>query len=208
MFEPTCTQEGIRKSTCTNCGDIKYTAVSPLGHRDGEWVATTEPTASTMGKAELFCADCHEKIGEAPYSFHTGINTAANSVSQVKASEANTSMRLKVFSENGEELPDNAKVGTGCIIKYVAANNPLRLYKVERVVLYGDINGDGLVNNQDKTIMHNEAFVDGNTVDNDSVYYLAADMNRDTAIDAFDCFMIDGVISGKRPFDQSVFPYN
>ena len=112
-----------------------------------------------------------------------------------------------VFDSDGELLADSAKVGTGCIVKYIAKNNPNKIYKVTRVVLYGDVNGDGIVDTQDKSLLYDEAFVERGTIDSGSVYYLAADMNRDKTIDAFDCFLQDGIATGGRSFDQSIYPF-
>ncbi len=207
MFEPTCTREGILKSACTRCGNCSYTAIAPTGHTDGEWVTVTEPSRTGSGKTELHCAICDEVIGEAPYNYYTGVNISANTAAQIKSAESDSTTTVMVFDSDGELLADSAKVGTGCIIKYIAKNNPNKIYKVTRVVLYGDVNGDGIVDAQDKSLLYDEAFVERGTIDSGSVYYLAADMNRDKTIDAFDCFLQDGIATGGRSFDQSIYPF-
>lgn len=208
MFEPTCTQEGIMKHTCTTCGTKEFHEIAPLGHTDGEWVISEKPTRTKVGKAQLHCSVCDETIKQANVSYLVGLNINAHTVANLKAQNTNSSRALIILDQNGEVLPDSAKVGTGCIIKYVSATNPNTLYEVASVILYGDVNGDGLVNTTDKQLVYDEAFVAQGTIDNDSVYYIAADMNRDTVIDAFDCFLQDGVATGGRSFNQSVSPYN
>jgi hypothetical protein len=52
--------------------------------------------------------------------------------------------------------------------------------------------------------MKAEAFLDGNSIADGSVYDTAADLNGDGAVDAFDYFLQDGIITGERDFDQSV----
>ena len=72
---------------------------------------------------------------------------------------------------------------------------------------YGDINGDGLINDADHTMLLNDAFFGESNITAETVYRIAADMNGDGVLDGFDYFIQDGVISGNRVFDQSVKLY-
>ena len=65
---PTCTEKGLRKKTCVNCGAEVTEELSTLGHDwSGQWVVTKEATATKTGKKELTCrrTGCNHKRYEA-----------------------------------------------------------------------------------------------------------------------------------------------
>ena len=63
VVAPTCTEDGYTKHTCQNCGaTMKDNVVEALGHTEGEWTVTTEPTQYAEGLKELHCAVCGEVL--------------------------------------------------------------------------------------------------------------------------------------------------
>jgi len=62
VVEPTCTEGGYTRMTCSKCGRVKITDKVPaLGHDwvDGEILVA--PTATEFGKQEIICSRCGEK---------------------------------------------------------------------------------------------------------------------------------------------------
>ena len=63
IVAPTCTEDGYTKHTCQNCGaTMKDTVVEALGHTEGEWAVTVEPTQYAEGLKELCCTVCGEVL--------------------------------------------------------------------------------------------------------------------------------------------------
>ncbi len=203
MFEPTCTKKGVMEYTCTRCGDSEYHAIPAKGHTEGEWVVAKEPSKTGVGSIELHCAECDGIISTVRYSYTVGINKNTNTVSALKAKYENAAQKIRI-TRNGTELSSSARVGTGCVITYVSSSDSTKIQEISTVILYGDVNGDGLINSADHSLMYGDAFSDKNDIDKSSVFFTAADMNGDGVIDGFDYFLQDGIISGGRSFDQSV----
>ena len=62
LIPSTCTQEGLNKYTCTDCGDNYEIPSKPLGHVNGKLVVTKIPTDDTIGSRDLYCDRCDEVI--------------------------------------------------------------------------------------------------------------------------------------------------
>ncbi len=60
--DATCTTAGKKVTTCSRCGDSAVTAIPALGHTEGEWVVTKEPTEAEEGEKVLYCSVCNEII--------------------------------------------------------------------------------------------------------------------------------------------------
>ena len=56
VTEPTCTAEGEKIFTCTNCGDKRKETIPATGHSYGEWVVTTPATCTEDGVKTKTCA--------------------------------------------------------------------------------------------------------------------------------------------------------
>ena len=70
--EPTCTEEGIRESSCLNCGETATESIPATDHTWGEWIVTAEPTCTEDGIRESSCLTCGETVSEAiPALGHT-----------------------------------------------------------------------------------------------------------------------------------------
>ena len=138
------------------------------------------------------------------YTYMVGLNPAGTVVNDIKAQLKNDESMIIITTADGNtELGTNDLVGTGCLIKLVNANDHSVVYEVATVILYGDVNGDGLVNDSDKGTIGGDAFYGESNLTAGSVYYIAADLSKDGTLDAFDYFLVDGIMTGGREFDQT-----
>ena len=63
ITEPTCTEEGEKKFTCSICGDEKIEKVSATGHQHTEIRNKKEATCKETGySGDTWCKDCGKKI--------------------------------------------------------------------------------------------------------------------------------------------------
>ena len=60
----TCTQDGITKLTCKDCGATQTLTIPAEGHSYGEWTVTKAATCTETGSREKECSVCHEKVTE------------------------------------------------------------------------------------------------------------------------------------------------
>ena len=137
------------------------------------------------------------------YTYLVGLDPEANSVDDLKAKLENDGTTIIVL-RNDVELTGDELVGTGCIVKCVAKSDPSIVYEVATVVLYGDVNGDGLINDNDYQNIKSTAFVGARAITPDTVYYFAADLNGDKTLDAFDCYIHNCIMLGCNSFNQGV----
>ena len=140
------------------------------------------------------------------YTYMVGLDLSANTVDDIKAQLENDGTTI-IILRNDVELGANDRVGTGCIVKCVSKADPSIVYEVATVILYGDVNGDGLVDGNDKSLMFYDAFGGENNIASATVFFIAADLSKDGVLDAFDYFDQDGIITGERPFDQTLTLY-
>jgi hypothetical protein len=141
------------------------------------------------------------------YTYMVGLDPTGTSVDSIIAQLKNRNTEIIITEADGvTELVGNNPVGTGCLVKCVNALDHTIVYEVATVILYGDVNGDGIVDSLDYTALKGYAFL-GNSIDNTSVYFYAADLDGDKALDAFDCFYLNGIATGGRYFDQKVELY-
>ncbi len=140
------------------------------------------------------------------YTYMVGLTVGANSVSELKAQLENDGTQI-IITRDDTVLGDSDYVGTGCVVKCVSVKDPSVVYEVATVILYGDVNGDGLVDETDSDMIMSDAFDATTLIATDSVYYIAADLSKDGVLDMFDYFYQDGIKTGNRAFDQSVMLY-
>ena len=95
---------------------------------------------------------------------------------------------ITVFDINGTQLSENDLVGTGATV-YIYDSTTNELLSTYTVVLYGDVNGDGLIDDVDKEIITNVATCQA-TIENEWCL-MAADTNHDGAVDGFDVIETD-----------------
>lgn len=113
----------------------------------------------------------------------TGIKSFPVNAETFQKNFAVTDGTIKVFAANGSELSGN--VGTGAVVKLY--NNEGKEKAVYTVIIYGDANGDGIVNAKDLlAIQKNNIQVQSLS----GAYLIAADVTRDGKVNAKDLLMV------------------
>lgn len=79
----------------------------------------------------------------------SGVNFRENTIFEIKQL-IKTNLELEFLNNKGEVLDENEKIGTGSIIKVKEDDKLLREYKI---ILYGDITGDGKINSTDLLVL-------------------------------------------------------
>lgn len=79
----------------------------------------------------------------------SGVNFRENTVFEIKQL-IKTNLELEFLNNKGEVLDENEKIGTGSIIKVKEDDKLLRECKI---ILYGDITGDGKINSTDLLVL-------------------------------------------------------
>ena len=124
-----------------------------------------------------------------------GANTASDCIAELNTSD----MYVAIKNINGVALTDTDLVGTGATITYYNRTTNAEI-KTVTVVLYGDVNGDGLVDSTDKdTVMMKT--VGAAEIEN-AWFSIAADANRDGVVDAFDAALINLQSANSYPITQ------
>lgn len=59
--EPTCTETGSKKHTCTLCDRVETAEIEATGHTLSGWTVTKQPTSTESGTTERTCKDCDYK---------------------------------------------------------------------------------------------------------------------------------------------------
>ena len=77
------------------------------------------------------------------------VNFRENTIFEIKQL-IKTNLELEFLNNKGEVLDENEKIGTGSIIKVKEDDKLLREYKI---ILYGDITGDGKINSTDLLVL-------------------------------------------------------
>ena len=57
--QPTCTEKGIRKYTCSSCADTYTEDITALDHTEGSWVITKQPSCTEKGTKVKTCTKCN-----------------------------------------------------------------------------------------------------------------------------------------------------
>ena len=128
-----------------------------------------------------------------------GFVLGANTVSDCKAELNTAEMYVEIKNINGDALADADLVGTGATITYYDRTTNA-VVKVITVVLYGDVNGDGLCDSADYTILKNAA--NANAKLDNQWFVMAADITRDGAHDAYDAIALDLFLKGYMAIPQ------
>lgn len=103
------------------------------------------------------------------------------------------------FSEN------DGRFGTGRKVELVDLETE-EVLESYYIIIFGDVNGDGLVNQADSDLVKAAAlFTSG--LDLGTPYGLAADLNGDGVIDAFDFNFFKAALKGVASIDQTLAPW-
>ncbi len=64
ISDPTCTAKGQIRYYCNDCGAVKTTAISALGHKKTNEKVTKEPTCTEKGSKTYYCTRCSKTVTE------------------------------------------------------------------------------------------------------------------------------------------------
>lgn len=119
--------------------------------------------------------------------------TAQAFISNVKGTAETAIVTITTTDSNGKskEISDSTKLGTGDIVT-IKSGNDSRSF---RIVIYGDVNGDGQISAVDYVKIKNYIMSSANL---SGSYKLAADVNKDGQISAVDYVNIKNYIMGKE----------
>ena len=134
--------------------------------------------------------------------YMVGLNVDNATVAALKNDLENESVQVHIYRD-GEELSDGDKVGTGCIVQYVASEDPMLVYESVTVILYGDVNGDGVIDDADYDLMKQDS-VSSSPAIGSGVFQTAADLNNDGVVDCFDAAILNLQLAGVKDLDQTV----
>ncbi|MGN0570218.1 MAG: hypothetical protein ACI4N4_06925 [Candidatus Fimenecus sp.] len=116
-----------------------------------------------------------------------GLTVGGNTVAEIKAQLENDSMQITVKDINGNVLNDTDLVGTGATITYTSKLTG-EVYETVTVILYGDVDGNGTVDDTDFEKICNVA--NAREVITNAYLLMAADCDGDTAVDGYDAIYI------------------
>ena len=104
---------------------------------------------------------------------------------------------IKMTTASGTDKQGTARVGTGDLIKVFDNAGVLQL--TYTVVIYGDTNGDGLVNGLDLIRVQNDMFVINKL---SGIYSVAADTSKDGMINGLDWLQVQEHILKMKGIQQ------
>lgn len=138
-------------------------------------------------------------------TYLVGLNAENTSVAKLKAELQNEDTQI-IVRRGDTVLTDSDAVGTGCVVQCVSAKDTSIVYESATVILYGDVNGDGVIDATDYRTMSTASLADASVIGG-GVYSVAADLNGDGVVDFFDVSLLNLQLSGKCPIDQTAKLY-
>ena len=135
------------------------------------------------------------------YYYLVGLDSTDTTLANVKALLENDGRQIIAF-RGDTQLTNDDYIGTGCVIKCVSVKDSSIVYEQATVILYGDVNGDGLINDTDYDALFNETLF--NEPITGELFRIAGDLNNDGAIDGFDMSILELQLMGTRLIDQTV----
>ncbi len=200
----TCTEIGWNAYvTCSRCDYSTYEEIEALGHGWSEWTVRTPATQESDGEEFRTCSTCGQEetrvIEKLPTSSDELVIEAENGVAKVStdgfvvAKSSSTVGQLLaasngtvVLTAKGARADDAAKLATG--MKLVILDGETVVDSME-IVVFGDVDGDGIVNASDARIALRISVKLENYAE-DSCYYKAAKVDSKNKVSAADARMI------------------
>lgn len=212
----------VDKTTDTTFGEIKNDLTLPEDTEDKKYIGWEDEngnliTDDTVITGDMIFKPAYDMVVITPnadtaitvdrvdteYTYMVGLDAENNTVDAIKAQLENDTMTIIVVRDGivltGEEL-----VGTGCIVKCVSKADYSIVYEEATVILYGDVDGDGRIDRTDYSLMIKKNLFDNSAIEDGSVFMIAADIENDGVVDAFDWARLDLQIDGVLQLDQTV----
>lgn len=212
---PTCTEDGYTAYTCAHCGD-SFTAdyITAPGHTPADAVEENrvESTYEQAGSYDsvVYCSVCGEEISRKTVEIPMleGYFRKAEGSTTVIDEELGIIYGLDIglsdlegYVEYSESVTVEISDGIGTESELTVYRNG-ELWKTYTIVIFGDLNGDGVIDIYDSSVL--AAMVNGDMVaEEGSVISFAADLNDDTAVDIYDLAILNSVVNGETEISQA-----
>ncbi len=218
--EATCTEDGsydvvVYCTCCTPKAEISRETITidALGHDEAEAVEENrvEATYDAAGSYDMvvYCTVCGEELSRETFEIPMldGYFKAAEGTTTVLDTELGYIYGLDIglsdleaFVEYSQsvsyETPDG--IGTGMTLTTFRSGEEWETYTI---VIFGDLNGDGVIDIYDASIL--AAIVNGDMeLEEGDVLLFAADLNGDTAVDIYDLAILNAVVNGETEIGQ------
>ncbi len=219
VTDATCTEKGSYDEVtyCDVC-DIELSResfeVEALSHTEGEAVEENrvEPTMTEAGSYDsvIYCTVCNSEVSretvvipmlggyfrEAADST-TVIDKELRFIYGLDIGLADLEGYVEYATNVTYEL--SAGVGTGSLVTTYRNGEEWENYTI---IIFGDLNGDGVIDIYDASIL--AAIVNGDMeLEENSPIIFAADLNGDTAIDIYDLAILNAVVNGETEISQT-----
>ena len=204
---------------CTVCGEEltrETTTVEAFGHKEAEAVEENrvEATFEQPGSYDsvVYCTVCGEEISRETVEIPmlAGYFKAAEGSTTVINKELGLIYGLDIGLSDLEDYVDYSQsvtyevsygIGTGSIVTTYRNDEVWETYTI---VIFGDLNGDGVIDIYDSSIL--AAIVNGDLeTEEGDVILFAADLNGDTAVDIYDLAILNAVVNGETEISQVPF---
>ncbi len=130
-----------------------------------------------------------------------GIDTSNNTLEGFKAEFVNDEVCIEAVDINGNDLAGLDRVGTGSVITYRSKLTG-QVYETLIVIIYGDVDGDGIIGADDLTKMKAVTYAT-DTVSDNAYLRMASDVDGDGAFDGIDCSYISCTMHGIECIEQA-----
>ena len=215
---PTCSKEGSFDTVvyCEICSEEvsrETTSVPTVSHTEGEAVEENrvEPTNTQSGSydAVVYCTVCGAEISRTTVVIPMlgGYFKEEDGSTTVIDRERGYIYGLDIGLSDIEDYVDYSEdvtvelsdgVGTGSVVTTYRGEEEWETFVI---IIFGDLNGDGVVDIYDASIL--AAIVNGDMeLEDDSPILFAADLNNDTAIDIYDLAILNAVVNGETEIAQ------
>ncbi len=171
-------------------------AIVENGKIKGINAGNTKVTFTTKDGSNLSFSITLKVVGSVDVKFDESLTVNDGYVSNIVLStnveelkqKIKTDNRIRILDKNRTEKNNEAIIGTGDIIQILDENSSLIEYSV---VIYGDVNGDGIISATDYVLIKNH-IMDVSKLQ--GISNLAADKNNDGVISAVDYVLVKNYI--------------